>query len=68
MAVSFIGRGNWSTWGKPPPCRKLLTNFISYVVSSTPCHERDLNSQLFSISPAIVLKNNFELNYSQNEI
>jgi hypothetical protein len=28
MAVSFIGRGNWSTRRKPPTCRKPLTNFI----------------------------------------
>jgi hypothetical protein len=26
MAVSFIGGGNQSTRGKPPTCRKLLTN------------------------------------------
>jgi len=24
VAVSFIGGGNWSTWGKPPTCRKSL--------------------------------------------
>jgi hypothetical protein len=25
----FISGGNRSTWGKPPTCRKLLTNFIT---------------------------------------
>ena len=30
MAVSFIGGGYHSTWRKPPTCRKLLTNFITY--------------------------------------
>jgi len=29
MAVSFIGRGNRSTWRKPLTCRKSLTNFIT---------------------------------------
>ena len=36
MVVSFIDGGNWR---KPPTCRKSLINFITYVVSSTPCHE-----------------------------
>jgi hypothetical protein len=30
MAVGFIGEGNRSTHGKPPACRKSLTNFITY--------------------------------------
>ena len=30
VAVSFIDGGNQSTWGKPPTCRKSLTNFIPY--------------------------------------
>ena len=29
VAVSFIGGGNRSTLGKPPTCRKTLTNFIT---------------------------------------
>ena len=29
MAVSFIGGGNWITLGKPPTCRKSLTNLIT---------------------------------------
>ena len=37
----FIGRRNRSTWRKPPTCRKSLTNFITYLVSSTPRHERE---------------------------
>jgi len=45
VAVNFIGGRNRSTWRKPPTCRKSLTNFISYVVSSTPCHAWDSNSQ-----------------------
>jgi len=41
----LFGGGNRSTWRKPPTCRKSLT--ISHnVVSSTPHHERGLNSQL----------------------
>ena len=39
VTVSFGGEN----WRKPPTCRKSLTNFI---VSSTPRHERGLNSQL----------------------
>jgi hypothetical protein len=31
---------------KPPTCRKSLTNFTFYVVSSTPRHQRGSNSQL----------------------
>ena len=31
MAVSFIGGGKQSTWIKPQTCRKLLTNFITYI-------------------------------------
>ena len=42
VAVSFIGGGNRSTWRKPPTYHILSNN----VVSSTPCHERDLNSQV----------------------
>ena len=30
VAVSFIGRRQWSTRIKPPTCRKSLTNFITY--------------------------------------
>jgi hypothetical protein len=29
ITVSFIGRGNLSTWRKPPTCRKSLTNLIT---------------------------------------
>jgi len=29
VAVSFIGRGNWSTRRIPPTCHKSLTNFIT---------------------------------------
>jgi len=29
VAVSFNGWGNRSTRGKPPTCRKSLTNFIT---------------------------------------
>ena len=44
VAVSFIGGGNRR---KPVTCRKSLTNFITqYVVSHTPHHEQDSNSQL----------------------
>ena len=32
---------------KPPTCHKSLTNFITSVVSSTPHHEMDSNSQLW---------------------
>ena len=47
VAVSFIGGGNQSSWRKQPSCSKSLTNYISdNVVSSTPHHERDSNSQL----------------------
>jgi hypothetical protein len=42
VVVSFIGGGNRNTRRKPPTCHKSLTN----VVSSTPRHERDSNSQL----------------------
>jgi hypothetical protein len=45
VEVSFIGWGNWSTGRNPATCRNSLTNFITYVVSSTPPHQRDLNSQ-----------------------
>jgi hypothetical protein len=38
VAVSFIGGGNQSTQIKPPTCCN--------VVSSTPRHERDSNSQI----------------------
>jgi len=44
VAVIFTGEGNRSTQRKPQACRKSLT--LSHnVVSSTPRHERDLNSQ-----------------------
>jgi hypothetical protein len=36
MAISFIGWGNRSTRRKPSNCCKSLTNFITYVVLSTP--------------------------------
>ena len=36
MPISFIDGGNQSTRRKPPTCRKTLTNFITYVVSSIP--------------------------------
>jgi len=49
MAVSFIGVGNWRTWGKPPTCRKSLTNFYHIMLyTSIPCPDRDLNSQHIS--------------------
>jgi hypothetical protein len=32
--------------GENLSCRKSLTNFITYVVSSTPRYERGMNSQL----------------------
>jgi hypothetical protein len=39
VTVSFIGGGNRSTRRKPPPCRKLLTNFIVYLsVSCVQCY------------------------------
>jgi len=40
MTVSFIDEGNRSTWRKPPTCHKSHN-----VVSGTPRHERDSNSQ-----------------------
>jgi len=43
VAVSFIGGGNRR---KLLTYRKSLTNFITYVVSSTSRHERGSNSQL----------------------
>jgi hypothetical protein len=47
MAVSFIGGGNLSIRRKPLTGRKSQTNFKSQnVVSSTPHHEQDSNSQL----------------------
>jgi len=42
MTVSFIGKRNRR---KPPTCHKLLTNLSHNVVSSTPRHEGDSNSQ-----------------------
>jgi hypothetical protein len=44
--VSYIDGGNLSIRRKPLTCRKSLTNFITYVVSSTTRNEWDLNSQL----------------------
>ena len=46
MTVGFIGGGNRSIQRKPPSCHKLLTNLSHNVVSSTPRHERDSNSQV----------------------
>jgi hypothetical protein len=37
VAVSFIDSVNQSSPGKPPTCRKSLTNSSHNVVSSTPC-------------------------------
>jgi len=45
MVVGFIGGENWNTQRKPLTCRKLQTDFIN-VVSNTPHHEWDSNSQL----------------------
>ena len=43
LAVSFIGGGNQSTRRKPP---QVIEKLLSHnVVSSTPRHERDSNSQ-----------------------
>ena len=36
MAVSFIDGGNRSTRGKPPTCRKSLTNFITKCCNEYP--------------------------------
>ena len=45
LAVSFMGWGNQSSWRTPPTWYKSLT--ISHnVVSSTPRHKQDSNSQL----------------------
>ena len=45
LGVSFIGGGG--NRKKPPTCHKSLTNFVSHnVVSGTPRHEQDSNSQL----------------------
>jgi hypothetical protein len=42
----IIGGGNQSTGRKRPICRRSLTNFLSHnVVSNTPHHERESNSQ-----------------------
>ena len=46
QAVNFIGGGNRNTWRKPLTYRKSLTNLLHNVISSTPCHEWDSNSQL----------------------
>ena len=45
VEVSFIGGGNQSTRRKPLIWQTLSHN----VLSSTPCHERDSNSQTFLI-------------------
>jgi hypothetical protein len=46
VAISFIGVGNRSTRRKPPTCRNPPTTLSHNVVSSTPRHEQDSNSQL----------------------
>ena len=42
----FSGGGHRNTLRKPQTCRKSLTTLSHNVVSSTPSHERDSNSQL----------------------
>jgi len=42
----LLVEGNRRTRRKPPTCRKSLTNFITYIVSSTLRHVRGSNSQL----------------------
>ena len=49
MAVSFIGRGNRSTWGKPLACRKSLTKIITQCCIEYTLPEWDLNSTLVAI-------------------
>ena len=46
MAFSFTGRGNRSTRRLLPICHQLLTTSSYNGASSTPRHQRDLNSQL----------------------
>jgi hypothetical protein len=41
--LTVVTNSNWSTLRKLLTSRKSLTNFI--IVSSTPCHEWDSNSQ-----------------------
>jgi hypothetical protein len=45
MAVSFIGGGNRSTQRKPLTCCRSVQSLSHTVVSSTPCHKWDSNSQ-----------------------
>ena len=43
---TVIGGGNQSTRRKPPTCSKSLKTLSHNVVTKTPRHERDANSQL----------------------
>jgi hypothetical protein len=45
VAVSFVGGGNWSTGRKHWPVPNHWQTLSHNVVSSTPRHEQDLNSQ-----------------------
>ena len=57
MAISFIGWGNRSTRRKPSNCCKSLTNFITYVVLSTPsCGTIALSGHFYFILRTIVLR------------
>ena len=53
VAVSFIGGGNRSTRGKPPTCRKSLTNFITCIMAST---SEVSNLQNSSAHPRVAVK------------
>jgi len=49
------GGGNRSTRWKPQACRKSLTSFIAYnVVSSTPCYERETDSQTLVVLIVVI--------------
>jgi len=45
VAVSFIVREKWSTRRKPPTCRKLLTNLLTYCCFEYTSTDRDSISQ-----------------------
>ena len=46
VVVSFISGGDQSIQRRPSTCRKSLTSLSLNMVSSTPVHEQDSNSQL----------------------
>ena len=62
-SVLLVEETNRSTWWKPPACKKSLTNLSHNVVSSTPCHERDSNSQSTECKShynVVLLKRNYK--------